>query len=138
MDRATNRTYASLEEALRDKHYPEENDELIARYTDAIGIEAFVSMSDHIKAVRRDGGEPLRIYYGGTNGFASEEEVVHSCGNVRRGPSKNRPGLWRIDHPIFIDGVGRFGGVRPKPGAYGMCPECFIERSASGTCACTQ
>jgi hypothetical protein len=130
------RRYASLDDALRSKDYPEENFEFIRQFTAHIGIEAYLETSGYIKAIRRDGGEPLRIYYGGTNGFASEEEVLAACGHARHGMSQERPGLWRVDHPdAGPDNIGPSGRKVPQKD-HGTCPVCFTKFTAAGTCAC--
>ncbi|TYL50415.1 hypothetical protein [Agromyces mariniharenae] len=131
------RRYASLGEALRDKRYPLENHAHIKRFTSVVGIEGFYETTGYIRAVRADGGPDLRIYYGGTNGFVSEEEVIRAAGDeTPRGPSITRKGLWRIGHPTGAPGRDA-GARRSLAREYGTCPRCFTKFSASGTCGCT-
>ncbi|MGV0714655.1 hypothetical protein ABQE93_04530 [Mycolicibacterium sp. XJ662] len=76
----------SLTAALSAAGVPAANHEFIRAFTNAVGIDAFRFVDQtsrpHVVATRRDGGLPLHIYYGATNGFYSEEEVVLIAGSA--------------------------------------------------------
>lgn len=135
---SSGRRFDSVEPALRALGFPVENDAFIRQFTDHIGSDHFEEMRSYVKAVRRDKGQDLQIYRGSTNGFASEAEVIAACGDVSRGPSRNRPGTWRVDHPVQNPGRKTGAQLRRRGGreTREVCPECFTERSASGTCSC--
>lgn len=117
--------------------FPVDNDAFIRRFTDHIGIDYFEVTSTYVRAVRRDGGDDLRVYRSGTNGFASEAEVIAACGDASRGPSE-RTGLWRVDHPNQAPerGPATSASGRRTHGEHGVCLECFTERSVTGACGC--
>lgn len=125
--------FGSLGEALRLRGIPLENYALIERFTAAVGIDSYYEHGQTIKARRRGAGPDLEIAYGYTTGFASEDEAVTATGSAECWPHGR---TWGVTHPInrLYDGQERV--VAHKERHYGVCPECFIEYSASGTCAC--
>jgi hypothetical protein len=129
--------FDSVEPALRALRFPVGNDAFIRRLTDRIGVAHFEVRDAYVVAVRRDGRRSLQIHRSGTNGFASEAEVIAACGDVSRGPSE-RSGLWRVDHPV--QGPERRPATSPSgrrpDGSHGACPGCFTERSVTGACSC--
>lgn len=135
---SSGRRFDSVEPALRALGFPVENDAFIRRFTDHFGMDDFKPMSSYVKAVRGDGRKALEIHWGSTNGFASEAEVIAACGDVSRGPSRDRPGTWRVDHPMQNPGRETGAQLRRRGGreTREVCPECFTERSVSGTCSC--
>lgn len=134
------RRYASLDEALRDKRYPLENDAIVKQICTGIGIEGFYETTGYIKAARRDGKPALHIYYGETRGFVSEEEIVQAVGTTpRRATSEERKGAWRVSHPQqALTGWGSGDGLSGRTAArsYGQCgdPVCGMSLTATGEC----
>lgn len=139
------RRFESLEEALRAKRFDPENDELIQRFTSKIGIKAYYEHGKGIQARRVGFGPHLEIMPGQTTGFTSQDEVVRTTawGDYWYIEPKS---IWAIKHPVEATVVkvrepraraatqGRPAAVEEKD--YGVCPECFTQFSASGTCAC--
>ncbi|GAY16440.1 hypothetical protein [Mycobacterium sp. shizuoka-1] len=95
----------SLLSALAKARVPTENHEFIVKMTSAAGIDRYQAMSldsskPYVLATRRNGMPALHIYYGYTNGFTSEEEIVEILGSeVTREPS-SRSGTWYVAHPV--------------------------------------
>jgi hypothetical protein len=48
----------------------------------------------YIKATRRDCRPELHTYWGYTNGFTSEEEIVGAAGNAAERKTSSRKGTW--------------------------------------------
>lgn len=93
----------SLLAALAKARIPAENHEFIRRVTAVVGIGEYraVARADkpYVIARRRDGHRDLHIYYGYTNGFGSEHEIVRVAGSgADRAPS-SRKGTWYVAHP---------------------------------------
>lgn len=126
----------SLLAALAKAKIPSENHEFIRKFA-AIGIARYrtVDQADkpYVVASRRDGLPDLHIYYGYTNGFTSEDEIVRIAGNeVGRSPS-SRKGTWYVEHPTNRVRVGseRSRDVRREAG---FCA-CGMQLSLTGECA---
>ncbi|WP_137845169.1 hypothetical protein [Microbacterium sp. 2FI] len=129
--------YASLDAALRAKHIPLENHELIRRFTDAIGCESYYDRSSYIKAVRADGGPNLLIAYGWSTGFTSEDEARSATRAEDCWQDKPHSTRWGVSHPVNKIGQGGQGAAsRTEHRTYDTCPECFTEFAASGDCRC--
>jgi len=129
------RRYRSLAAALMERMIPTENHWLITRATDGIGIELYLETSSYIRAVRRGGGPDIRIAWGWTNGFRSEEEVLATVGDVQRWRS-GRNGLWGITHPVNRAWSSEGASSRHVQRDYAICPRCTLMLAANGTCAC--
>lgn len=129
-------TSHSLVAALSEARIPAENHEFIRDVINAVGIERFHVVDQagkpYVLATRSDGRRDLRIYYGATNGFASEDETFQIAPHaVGRGPS-SRKGTWYVLHPINRARIGgeRSHSVRRKAT---YC-DCGMELSLTGVC----
>ncbi|QAY72581.1 hypothetical protein ET445_03690 [Agromyces protaetiae] len=82
--------------------FPDDNLPLLRRVTNSIAIDHYVKRPgrNYVEAVRKDGGKPLKIYYGYTTGFASEQDVLDSAGDVHRWPTSKTGRSWGITHPV--------------------------------------
>ena len=125
----------SLVAALAKARIPVENHDFIRRCVAAMGIAEYrvmLTSQPHVIAKRRDGGRDLHIYYGYTNGFSGEEEIVRVAGRgVGRGPS-SRKGTWYVEHPTtrVHPGEQRRRDVRREAGFCG----CGMQLSVTGMC----
>ncbi|OMC38992.1 hypothetical protein A5740_02825 [Mycobacterium sp. GA-1841] len=126
----------SLLGALSQTHIPVENHGFIRQFTSVIGIVEFraIERADkpYVIARRSDGLPDLHIYYGFTNGFISEEEIIRVAGSgVGRAPS-SRKGTWYLEHPVnrVHHGAERSRDVRRTAG---FC-SCGMQLSVTGVC----
>ncbi|MCH9729232.1 MAG: hypothetical protein K0U84_06060 [Actinomycetia bacterium] len=128
---------ASLLAAMTEAGIPADNHEFIRRITTAVGIAEYLAVDradkPYVIARRRDGLRDLRIYYGYTTGFASEDEVVRITGSaVQRGPSSSPKGTWYAGHPVNrIYTTGERS--RDKKREAGFCG-CGMQLSLTGVC----
>ncbi|OBY29616.1 hypothetical protein [Mycolicibacter kumamotonensis] len=127
----------SLLAALAKAKIPSDNHEFIRKFTTAIGIAGYRTVEEadkpYVIASRRDGRPDLHIYYGYTNGFTSEDEIVRIAGSgVGRSPS-SRKGTWYVEHPTnrVRAGSERSRDVRREAG---FCA-CGMQLSLTGACA---
>lgn len=127
----------SLTAALSAAGVPAANHDFIRAFTAAVGIDGyrFVDQTSrpHVVATRRDGGPALHIYYGATNGFYSEEEVIQIAGSAAdRRESGSRKGTWCVEHPV---NQSRPPGPRSKDvRREGAICACGMQRSVTGVC----
>ncbi|HET7668439.1 MAG TPA: hypothetical protein VFK56_20710 [Mycobacterium sp.] len=134
---APHRTSTSVIAALSEVKIPAANHEFIERMTRAVGIVGYRVVEQpgkpYVIATRRDGQRELHIYYGATNGFDSEDEVVRIAGDaVGRGKSASRKGTWYVLHPVnqARPAGKRSQGDRPEAA---IC-DCGMQRSLTGVC----
>jgi hypothetical protein len=110
----------SLLEAMAKARIPAENHEFIRRVTTAIGIAEY-------RAV-------VRPYYGYTNGFTSEHEIVRIAGSGAERARSSRKGTWYVEHPtnrVRLGGEGeRSRDIRREAG---FC-SCGMQLSLTGVC----
>jgi hypothetical protein len=90
--------------ALTKAKIPVGNHDFIRAMTTAVGVAEYRAMAvesgkPYVLATRRDGLPALRIYYGYTTGFTSEDEAFRVSGTVGLRPSSGR-GPWYVPHPI--------------------------------------
>ena len=128
----------SLTEALAKARIPSENHEFILRFTNDIGIAEYrvvEASKTYIKATRRDGRPDLHIYWGYTNGFTSEEEIVGGAGDAAERKTSSRKGTWYVAHPEtkVYDGSARTRSASTRREA-GFC-DCGMQLSWTGVCA---
>lgn len=127
----------SLVAALSAARIPSANYEFIRAITDVVGVEGyrFIDQPDkpYVIATRRDGGRDLHIYYGATNGFYSEDEVIRVAGNdADRRASGSRKGTWCVEHPV---NQSRPPGPRSRDvRREGTRCDCGMQRSVTGVC----
>ncbi|OBG06223.1 hypothetical protein [Mycolicibacter sinensis] len=128
----------SLLGALSKARIPVENHGFIERLTMAVGIaeyQAVVSVDKpYVRARRQDGLPDLRIHYGYTTGFVSEDEVVRVAGSgADRGPS-SRKGTWYVAHPTnqVRHGSDRARDIRRE--AARLCTTCYVQLPLTGIC----
>lgn len=127
----------SLTAALSAVGVPAANHDLIREFTTAVGIadHHYVNQTGkpYVVATRLDGGLPLHIYYGATNGFHSEEEIIRMAGSaVDRRKSGSRKGTWCVEHPV---NQSRPPGPRSKDvRREGAFCACGMQRSVTGEC----
>ncbi|CAJ1494130.1 hypothetical protein MU0083_000668 [[Mycobacterium] kokjensenii] len=127
----------SLVGALSKARIPVENHHLIERVTTAAGISEYQAViggdKPYVRAIRRNGLPDLHIYYGYTNGFLSEDEVIRFAGSgAGRGPS-SRKGTWYLLHPTnqVRTGAKRSDDVRREAKT---CPTCYMALPLTGIC----
>jgi exonuclease III len=127
----------SLISALTKARIPTNNHAFIRQFATAIGISEFQAVvrpdQPFVRATRREGLPDLHIYYGYTNGFTSEEEIVRSAGRgAGRAPS-SRKGTWYVEHPT---NKVRVGGERSKSvRREARYCDCGMQLSLTGVCA---
>jgi hypothetical protein len=127
----------SLLAALAKAKIPSENHEFIRRITTAIGIAEYRTAEKvdkpYVIARRRDGLPDLHIYYGYTNGFTSEDEIVRIAGSGVGRSSSSRKGTWYVEHPT---NRVRAGSERSRDARReaGFCA-CGMQLSLTGACA---
>lgn len=128
----------SLTAALSAARIPAANYEFVREITDAVGIDGYRFVDQPGKpfviATRRDGLRDLHIYYGATNGFYSEDEVIRVAGEkADRRASGSRKGTWCVEHPV---NESRPPGLLSRDvRREGTLCECGMQRSLSGVCA---
>lgn len=127
----------SLYGALSKARIPVENHKFIRKFVAALEIDDFCAMAvdsdkPYVSAVRRDRLPDLRIYYGFTNGFVSEEELVRAAGcGVERGRSR-RGETWYVAHPTTRV-APRGEHSRDVRRQAGFC-SCGMQVSVTGVC----
>lgn len=127
----------SLVGALSKARVPAENHEFIRRLTTAVGIAGYQAVANvdkpYVRARRQDGLPDLHTYYGYTNGFASEEEVIRFAGSAAGRGTSSRKGTWYVAHPTnqVRSGSKRSADVRRESG---FCSTCFVQLPLTGVC----
>ena len=126
----------SLTEALSAARVPVANHAFIREFTDAVGIAGYRFVDQpgkpYVVATRRDGGRDLHIYYGATNGFDDEAEVIRVAGATADRRASSRRGTWCVEHPV---NESRPSGVRVREvRREGTLCVCGMQRSVSGVC----
>lgn len=137
-DSHSGREFSSLDDALADFIVPAENHPIVHHLCEHIGIERYVLVESraYLKAIRREAGPILRIHFGYTNGFVTEEEARLAAGSdTNPWESDREPALWGIDHPENRIGQGG-GGPAKVQVEYGICPVHHLALPASGVCEC--
>ncbi|WP_157803795.1 hypothetical protein [Luteimicrobium subarcticum] len=133
-------SFASLEEALRDRRVPVENWDVIRRVVTAIGVGSYRRASAGVRADRLDGGPHLIIAYGWTNGFRTSDEAATASGGmaaVYESRSRRGSGRWGIEHPVNkIRAGGEERSRNAEPIDPETCPVCHLAYSATGACGC--
>ncbi len=136
---ATDR-WETLDQAFQAHRIPMENWPLIRRIVDYVGIDHYegIDARRYIKAIRRDGQRMLKIAYGYTAGFRTEEEAVAAAGDVARAPASE--GGWYVLHPV--NAVGKwYGGTESRADKHQTrdmdCPQCGIRVTVGSTCEVT-
>jgi len=133
----SNQPSDSFLEAMKEARIPAENHEFIRRITTAIGIAEYRAVENSSKsyviARRRDGLPDLHIAYGYTNGFVSEEEIIHTTGSATGRAPSSRKGTWYVEHPTtrVRPGGERSRDTRREAGFCG----CGMQLSLTGVCA---
>lgn len=127
----------SLIAALTEAKIPVANHEFIGQMTRAVGIVEYRVVAQpgkpYVIAKRRDGRRDLHIYYGATNGFDSEDEVVRVAGDaVGRGKSGSRKGTWYVLHPVNEARPALSPSQTDRREA-DIC-QCGMQRSLTGVC----
>lgn len=126
----------SLSSALSEARIPVENHEFIRGITDAVGVDSYRVVDQagkpYVVATRHDGSRDLHIYYGATNGFASEDETMRIAPHAIGRGASSRKGTWYVLHPVNQARVGseRSRDVRRKAT---YC-DCGMELSLTGVC----
>jgi hypothetical protein len=126
----------SLLAALAKAQIPAGNHEFISRIATAIGIASYRavigSTKPHVVASRRDGLPDLRIHYGYTAGFTTEDEITRSVGQgAERAVSPGKK-TWYVVHPINRVGPKR-GRSSDKRREAEFCA-CGMQLSLTGGC----
>lgn len=131
---ASQRQYASLDEALRAHRIPLENYDMVRRIANGIGSSTFFGTSGYIRAPRDSGGPDIRISYGYTNGFGSAEEAGQVLGADIELWRSARRGLWGVTHPVN-NTRGRGDRMQRKERLDGgACGSCGNRLPRSGLC----
>lgn len=124
----------SLIDALTQAGIPAENHSFIRSIIDAVGVSEVIAATNvdqrYVLATRRNGGRPLRIYYGYTTGFDSKEEIIAILGDTAS-PTHSKTGWW-VPHPEnrIYSGSER---ARTKKREANFC-DCGMQRSLTGAC----
>ena len=125
----------SLINALTEARIPGENHAFIRSIINAVDVsELTVNGSTdkpYVLVTRRNGGRPLRIYYGYTTGFNSKEEIIAIFGDTAS-PTDSKNGWW-VPHPEnrIYDGSERAKNQRREAG---FC-DCGMQLSLTGACS---
>ena len=137
---STTDRWEALDQAFQAHRIPMENWPLIRRIVEHVGIDHYegIDARRYIKAIRRDGQRMLKIAYGYTAGFRTEEEAVAAAGDVARAPSSE--GGWYVLHPV--NAVGKwYGGSGSKadarPAREVDCPDCGVRVRIGSECGAT-
>ena len=116
---------------------PPANYEFIREIANAVGTDGYRVVDQrgkpYVIATRRDGLRDLHIYYGATNGFYSEDEVIRIAGDeADRRASGSRKGTWCVEHPV---NESRPPGPRSRDvRREGTRCDCGMQRSVTGVC----
>lgn len=136
-DAPTTNRWETLDQVFQANDIPMENWPFIQRIVQHIGIDHYegIKSGRYIKAIRRDGRRMLKIAYGYTAGFLTEEEAVAAAGDVARDPSS--AGGWYVEHPV--NAIGKwYGGSGNKadahPGRTVYCQDCFQDVNPGSEC----
>jgi hypothetical protein len=126
----------TLRTALASIGVPDANFEFIERLTDGVDAVNYRVVNNpgkpYVIAERRAPGPNLHIYYGGTNGFTSEAEVVRILGEgANRRVSGSRRGTWCAVHPV---NYARDPGKPPQRHREPDFCSCGMQRSLTGVC----
>jgi hypothetical protein len=134
-------TTDSLIAALMKAGIPSDNHQFIRRLTETVGISGYrvvmgANSDSYVAAMRRDGLPDLRIYWGFTTGFTTEEEARRiGVGSDTIRLSSKLKGKWFISHPLHgpVDERGQRSDSKGRKAE--RCPRCEIwELSISGKC----
>ena len=127
----------SLLGALTKAQIPAGNHDFVRSITTAVGITEYRAMAvesskPYVLATRRDGLPALRIYYGYTTGFTSQDEALRASGTAGR-KSSSANGPWFVAHPI---NQVRSGGDRSRDRRReaAFCTTCGMQLSLTGAC----
>lgn len=127
----------SLVAALAAVRVPAENHSFIQRFTSRVGVIEYRAVPSpdkpYIRAVRGDGLPDLHIYYGYTNGFTSETEILNAAGDGAGRGRSSRKGTWYVEHPTNRMSHGHEGRSRDKRREAGFC-QCGMQLSVTGIC----
>lgn len=135
-----NETTDSLTAALNDAGLASDNHLFIRRLMDSIGIVGYVpkkASKAYVLAARRDGLPDLRIYWGYTTGFTTEEEAARlgAALGTESGKSGKLKGRWYVGHPVNRGLGPRGGNASTNKREPGKCPRCRIYTlSVTGIC----
>ena len=130
----------SLIEALTEARIPVDNHAFVWRLVTAVGISGYrpVDASEpYVLATRADGERDLRIYWGYTTGFPTEEEASRLGKELgaETGRSGKLPGTWYVGHPLNRGLGPRVGSVHRRQRAVTICKEgCGQELPVAGVC----
>lgn len=136
-----NETTDSLIAALNAADITSDNHLFIRRLMDTIGISGYVTKNAqseaYVLAARRDGLPDLRIYWGYTTGFTTEEEaaLLGAALGTESGKSGKLKGKWYVGHPVN-GGLGPRGrNASTKKREPDKCPRCRVYTlSVTGIC----
>lgn len=133
----TDREYASLDDAIRARGFPDENVPTYRRIVETVPVGCLFEDSQRgVRLVRSGDGPDLWITYGHASGFLSEDEARRAAPGCSVGPTIERPGEWTV---ILPKNRHRYPDGSPATTKlYGeVCPDCFMERSLDGSCGCS-
>ena len=127
----------SLLSALQKARITSENHAFIRSLTDRVGIDRYTAVESgksHVRAARRDGLRDLRIYWGYTAGFVSEEDARRASGGAGKiGPSSSVKGTWYVTHPDNrVEPRGERTRKTQREG--GFCPRCSEQLPLTAVC----
>lgn len=133
-------TTDSLIAALNDVGIRSDNHVFVRRLMDAVGISGYTPINadePYVLAARRDGLPDIRIYWGYTTGFTTNEEASRLAAELgtEAGKSGKLKGKWYVGHPVN-GGLGpRTGNTSSKKLEPGKCSRCSIYTlSVTGIC----
>lgn len=130
----------SLLSALTKAQIASDNHQFIRRLTETVGIASYRAVGGdkpYVLAIRRDGLRDLRIYWGYTAGFPSEDDARRASGGAGDvAPSSSVKGTWYVTHPVnrVYRGSERTKRVRREAGFCGSCGEQLPLTGVCGNC----
>lgn len=124
----TNRQYADLEDALRQRKIRLENRPTIRALVAAIGCSRFEETTKYIKATRIQPGKDLQIGQGWVEGFETSEEAEAALG-VKPWHGTHGWGGW-----LPIHNEPSATSARPGQKTSGEFCACTLELTPSGEC----
>lgn len=136
-----NESTDSLIAALNAADITSDNHLFIRRLMDTIGISGYLTKNAqneaYVLAQRRDGLPDLRIYWGYTTGFTTEQEAARLGATLgtESGKSGKLKGKWYVGHPVNRGLGPRRGNASTKKPEPEKCPRCHIYTlSVTGIC----
>lgn len=133
-DKRKYRVFRTLDEALEEKRIPADNHWFITQLVASIDVKDISERSAYIHLTREDDGPDIHIHSGWTEGFSAPEEIIniHPSAEIHEYGTKSK--RWYVVHPE--NRMRSNDTVTPTERSHGVCPVCFTQRAANGSCNC--